>query len=67
MQRRAHRGVDAIGFNAGDVYAYNSFKTKCREQLAKVNTILDIFLFHRRPRFYGPKVPIGPTPQAEPS
>ncbi len=62
-----HHGMDAIGFNAAEVDAYDSFKTHCREQLAKVNTMLDIFLFRRRPKFLGPKVPIGTTPQAEPT
>ena len=62
-----HSGVDAIGFNAHEVSAYYSLKTHCREQLATVNTILDVFVFQRRPKFYGPMVPIGPLPQAEPT
>ena len=62
-----HRGTDAIGFNAPDVDVYYSFKTHCREQLAKMNTILDIFIFQRRPKFYGPKVPIGFVPPVEPT
>ena len=49
------------------VDAYDSFDTRCREQLAKVNTVLDIFLFRRQPKFFGPKVPIGSAPQAEPT
>ena len=61
-----HRGIDAIGFNAAEVDAYDSFTTLCREQLARVNTVFDIFLFRRQPRFFGPRVPIGPTPQKEP-
>jgi hypothetical protein len=43
-----------------------SFTTRCREQLAKVNTVLDIFVFRRQPKFFGPKVPIGPVAQKEP-
>ena len=62
-----HRGLDAIGFNAPEVDAYDSFKTRCREQAAKVNTVLDIFVFRRQPKFFGPKVPIGPAPQADPT
>jgi SanA protein len=62
-----HRGVDAIGFNAPAVDVYESFKTRCREQLAKVNTVLDIFLFRRQPKYFGPKVLIGPKPQPEPT
>jgi len=63
----SHRGLDAIGFNALDVDAYHSFKTRCREQFARVATVLDIFLFRRQPKFLGPKVTIGSTPQAEPT
>jgi SanA protein len=54
-----HRGVDAIGFAAADVDSYSSFSTRCREQLSKVNAVLDIYLFHRRPKFLGPKVAVG--------
>jgi SanA protein len=62
-----HRGVDAIGFNAPEVDAYDSFKTRCREQLARVATVLDIFVLRRQPKFFGPKVPIGPVAQKEPT
>lgn len=61
-----HRGVDAIGFNAREVDAYDSFDTRCREELARVDAVLDVFLFRRQPKFSGPKVPIGPVAQAEP-
>jgi SanA protein len=54
-----HRGVDAIGFNAADVDVRDSFRTRCREQLARVNTLLDVFLFSRQPKFLGPKVTLG--------
>lgn len=62
-----HRGMEAIGFNAPEVDAYDSLKTRCREQVAKVNTVLDIYMFRRQPKFFGPKVPIGHIPQAEPT
>lgn len=55
-----HRGLDAIGFNAPEVDAYNSFETRCREQLARVDTVLDVFVFQTRPRFLGQKITIGP-------
>lgn len=55
----AHRGLDAIGFDAAEVDAYNSFKTRCREQLAKLETVVDVFLLNRQPRFLGTKVPVG--------
>lgn len=56
-----HRGLDAIGFNAMDVDAYDGFRTRCREQLAEVNTLLDVYLFSWQPKFLGPKVTLGPT------
>jgi SanA protein len=63
-----HRGVDAIGFNAQEVDAYNSFRTLCREQAARVGTLLDVLVFHTQPRFLGPRVPIGESsPQAWPN
>ena len=62
-----HKGMDAIGFNAPAVDAYNSFKTQCREQVAKVGAVLDVYVFRRQPRFLGPQVPIGPIPQKEPT
>lgn len=51
-----HRGVDAIGFNAAEVDAYDSFKTKCREAMARANMLLDLFLFQRGPKLLGEKV-----------
>jgi vancomycin permeability regulator SanA len=40
------------------VDAYNSFKTKCRELIARANMLLDLFVFRRAPRFLGDKVSI---------
>jgi SanA protein len=53
-----HRGIDAIAFNAPEVDAYNSFRTKCREFVARANMLLDLFVFHREPKFLGEKVNI---------
>jgi len=53
-----HCGVDAIGFNAAEVDAYNSFRTKCREMIARANMLLDLFVFRRGPKFLGEKVSI---------
>jgi SanA protein len=55
----AHRGLDAIGFNAAEVDAYDSFRTRCRERLARVATLLDVFVFHTQPKFLGQRVLIG--------
>ena len=62
-----HRGVDAIGFNAAEVDAYDSFTTRCREQVAKLSAVLDVYVLRRGPKFLGPAVPIGPIPQKEPT
>ena len=53
-----HAGFDAIGFNAGEVDPYYSFKTKCREVIARANMLLDLYVFHRAPKFLGPRVAI---------
>jgi len=58
-----HEGIDAIGFNAEEVDSHNSFGTKLREQLARVKTVLDVYLLRTRPAFLGPKIPIGEIPQ----
>ena len=50
------RGVDAIGFNAPDVNAYDSFKIKCREVAARANMLVDLFVLRREPRFLGKRV-----------
>jgi len=54
-----HKGVDAIGFNAEAVSGYSSFRTECREQLARVKTVMDIYLLRTEPKFLGEEVPIG--------
>jgi SanA protein len=55
-----NRGVDAIGFNAADVDAYNSFKTKAREVFARADMMLDLFVRRRSSKFLGKRV-ILPT------
>lgn len=60
-----HHGVDAIGFNAPGVGRRYSFTTLCREQFARVKTVLDVFVLRTPPKFGGPPVTIGlQTPQA---
>jgi SanA protein len=58
-----HRGVDAIGFSAPAVDAYNSFLTKCREAIARAYMLLDLFVIRREPRSLGETViiPAGPA------
>lgn len=55
------RGIDAIGFDAAEVDAYDSFKTKCRESIARANMFADLYVFRRQPKFLGPKVTIPGT------
>ena len=50
-----HKGIDAIGFNARDVNARHSFRTKIREHFARVKTVLDV-AFGIHPRFYGERI-----------
>lgn len=53
-----HYNIDAIGYNASDVDAYNGFKTKIRELFARVKVFIDIFLIHEKPKFLGEKINI---------
>jgi SanA protein len=54
-----HRGIDAIGFNAGEVEFRYDFKIMCREQFAKVKAVLDVYVLHKKPHFLGQKIVIG--------
>ena len=53
-----NRGIQAVGYNARDVNTAIGFKTQVRELFARVNLILDIYLFNTQPKFLGDKVPI---------
>ena len=53
------RGLDAVGFNADDVNAYDSLLTKGRELFASALAILDVYIFNTAPRFSGTPVQIG--------
>ncbi len=54
-------GIDAIGFNARKVDRYRAVKTKIREELAKVKTVLDAKVLGTEPKFLGPAIEI-PAP-----
>lgn len=58
------KGIDAIGFNANAVDAFNGFRTQMREHLAKVKAVLDVYLFRTRAKFLGEKIAIGDGPVA---
>lgn len=49
--------INAIGFNAKDVNAYNGFKTKTREKFARVKVFIDL-IFDKKPKFMGDKIEI---------
>ena len=53
------KGMALLGVNARDVSAYFGLKTRLREQLAKVKTVLDVWLLGREPRFLGPKIELA--------
>jgi SanA protein len=50
-------GLKAVAFNAKDVNAYNGFKTKVREKLARAKVFID-FAFDKKPKFSGEKIQI---------
>lgn len=54
----SHHGIEAIGYSAKEVSAFNSFKTKLRELLAKVLTVLDLFIFQTQPKYAGSAIQI---------
>jgi SanA protein len=49
------KGIYAIGYNAPEVKAYNGFRTKLRERLARVKLFVDLLL-NQQPKFLGEKV-----------
>ncbi|VGO14585.1 hypothetical protein PDESU_03148 [Pontiella desulfatans] len=51
--------IDAVGYCAQDVDFSIGGPTQFREALARVKTILDLYLLRRQPRFLGEPVPIG--------
>lgn len=54
----------ALGFAARDVPGGPAAKAWLRERLARVAAVLDVFVWHRQPRFLGAPVRIGPDPSA---
>ena len=52
------RGITAVGFCARDVETSIGAPTQQRERLARVKTILNLYLLHRTPRFLGDPVHI---------
>ncbi len=57
-----HFGLDAVGYDAEEVSYAGGLKTRLREKLARVKTVLDVHVLGTGPRFYGDPLPIGQTP-----
>lgn len=53
-----HHDIDAIGFNARDIDAYYSFKTRVREVFARANMMIDLYVRRRSPKYLGKPVVI---------
>lgn len=52
------RGITAIAYNARDVAAYNGFRTRLRELLARVKVFLDLYILNQQPKYLGPAISI---------
>jgi SanA protein len=50
-------GIEAYGYNAGDVKKYGGLKTKAREYLARTNVFIDQII-GKKPKFLGEKITI---------
>jgi len=53
------KGLDAVAYPADDVTLRQGLRTRLRESLARVRTLLDLHVVGRVPRFLGPRVDIG--------
>lgn len=51
-------GLEAWGWCAADVQFVHSLRTELREVLARSLTLLDLYVWHRQPRFLGKPEPI---------
>ncbi len=54
-----NKGIDAVGYNARDVKQTAGIKTRAREYLARVKMMLDLYLLHTEPKYYGEEEKIG--------
>lgn len=55
----SHFRLDAIGYDADEVTFAGGLKTRLREKLARVKTVLDVYILNTKPRFYGDPLPIS--------
>lgn len=54
---QAH-GIDLVGVNAREIGGTAGLRTRGREILARVAAVLDVWVFDRKPKFYGEKIEI---------
>jgi len=54
-------GLDAVGFCTRDVDLRNSLRTELREVASRTVAMLDLYVWHKQPRFPGPSEPIPPV------
>lgn len=52
--------LDAIGFCARDIGFRYSIRTELREIASRTVAVLDLYVWHRHPRFPGPREPLPP-------
>ncbi len=50
------KDIKAIAFNAKSVGKSYGFKTQVREKLARVKTVLDLYILRTKPKFLGKKI-----------
>lgn len=55
-------GIDAVGFAAEAVPTLSGLRTRLRESMARVRTLLDVRILRRQPHFIGPTIQIGQKP-----
>jgi len=60
----AHRGIDAIGFNARDPQSFHALRTLTRERAARLRAWWDVNFGEREARHLGPPIPIGAAPSS---
>ncbi len=54
-----HGCKSVIAYNAGRVGTFGGVRTRLREYLARVKTVLDVSILKTKPRFLGPSVALG--------
>ncbi len=54
-----HGCKDVVGYTASRVSTFGGFRTRMREYLARVKTVLDVSVLQTKPKFLGDKVVLG--------